>query len=455
MSFNNNLGLKMAKNIISDSPSKMILQPTNSIKKKKNEKDLPHTPISRPLHQKKTLTSLKKQKLKVLQNQNQNLTPSLHQLISFDDIEIFPLSGEKPLDRKRKNQEKSSKSLDSPQLDNKRDERLHKLFSLAMREVQSEKKRSRLNLEKKQVSGKGKSKMRRKSKGKGKENLKNPEKMFHKTPEKQPKRGKSGFKEIKDQFMISHTPQKRSANLSSKSPSQNLFPKFWKSKNKPNENSVQQNNSPRRVSEMPRNVCKKSFNKDYEHILELSKNQRSRIGGLNTNKSKNTNTNTNKRTLLSEKEQKEMVYSLIPNLETLFLQKNGIKYFTEFVESELSSENIEFYLAVENIKLIKERDQFKKEAENIFNTYIKPNSMQEINIQSSIRKKIIEEAEMNFFTPHTFDQAQNSIWNLMANDSFQRFFSHNAAYQLYKEIKNINGTLRFKTRRHKRQKSYV
>ncbi|KAJ6232515.1 regulator of g protein signaling [Anaeramoeba flamelloides] len=452
MSFNNNLGLKLAENIISDSPSKILLHPLNSLKENFHATNFLQTPRSQPLHQKKTLSSLKKQKLKVLQNQNQNLTPSFHQLISFDDIENFPLSGEKSLNRKRKKKEESSKSLDSPQLDNKRDERLKKLFLLAMREVQSEKKRSRLNSDKKKRFGKGKLNLSRKSKRKKRRTRK--DKKMYKTPEKQPKRGKSDVNRINKQFNISQTPQKRSVNLPSKSPSQNLFPKFWKSKNKFSGNSRRKSNFSRRVSEKPRVFHKKSLEKEFESIYERSSNRKPRIVTPNSSPNKSKNTKTNIKSTLSRKEQKEMVFSLVPNLETLFLQKNGIKYFTEFAKSELSSENIEFYISVENIKTIKEREQFKKEAEKLFNTYIKPNSLQEINIPSSIRKKIIEEAEMNFFTPHTFDQAQNSIWNLMANDSFQRFFSHSAAYKLYKEIKNISGTLRFKTRKHLRQKSY-
>lgn len=97
---------------------------------------------------------------------------------------------------------------------------------------------------------------------------------------------------------------------------------------------------------------------------------------------------------------------------------DGIKLFEDFLMSEFSEENIQFWKACESYKTVPDH-QVEREAALLYQEYVAPQAPKMVNIDHQTSKEIIE----NMKSPdhNTFNKAQQSIYLLMARDSFVRF----------------------------------
>ncbi|XP_029285661.1 regulator of G-protein signaling 8-like isoform X2 [Cottoperca gobio] len=107
------------------------------------------------------------------------------------------------------------------------------------------------------------------------------------------------------------------------------------------------------------------------------------------------------------------------SLERLLESKYGLATFRNFLKSEYSDENIEFWLTCEDYKKIKSSFRMSSRAKKIYEQYIKAESPKEINIDYHTREQI----KRNVKTPtmHCFDDAQKMVYGLMERDSYPRF----------------------------------
>lgn len=98
----------------------------------------------------------------------------------------------------------------------------------------------------------------------------------------------------------------------------------------------------------------------------------------------------------------------------------GVRYFTEFLRSEVSAENILFYQACEKFKKIppSRLEEMKKEARLIYDTFLSESSLHAVNIDDTAQT---EERELETPTPDMFNKAQAQIFKLMKMDSYTRF----------------------------------
>ncbi|KAF3835470.1 hypothetical protein F7725_028028 [Dissostichus mawsoni] len=98
---------------------------------------------------------------------------------------------------------------------------------------------------------------------------------------------------------------------------------------------------------------------------------------------------------------------------------NGLATFRNFLKSEYSDENIEFWLTCEDYKKIKSSFRLSSRAKKIYEQFIKAESPKEINIDYHTREQI----KRNVKTPtmHCFDDAQKIVYGLMERDSYPRF----------------------------------
>ncbi|XP_052010396.1 regulator of G-protein signaling 14-like [Xyrauchen texanus] len=98
----------------------------------------------------------------------------------------------------------------------------------------------------------------------------------------------------------------------------------------------------------------------------------------------------------------------------------GVRYFTEFLKSEVSAENILFYEACEKFKKIPptKQDELKKEARSIYDTFLSESSLHAVNIDDTAQ---MEESALDTPTPDMFNKAQQQIFKLMKMDSYTRF----------------------------------
>jgi len=112
----------------------------------------------------------------------------------------------------------------------------------------------------------------------------------------------------------------------------------------------------------------------------------------------------------------------------------GQRYFHQFLQNEYSSENLEFYIAIEAYKekyeaQLTKRTEAKKRphedlqgyAENIYRLYIESTADKMVNLKGKNKKRISKDIKNGTLTPGSFKGAQEEIKKLMDQDSFQRF----------------------------------
>ncbi|XP_033758351.1 regulator of G-protein signaling 21-like [Pecten maximus] len=98
----------------------------------------------------------------------------------------------------------------------------------------------------------------------------------------------------------------------------------------------------------------------------------------------------------------------------------GKTVFMDFLRTEFSEENLEFWNACEEFSNLDDVDGANHDAvKEIYSTYIAPGSPKEINLSSDLRQNI--QYNMDYPTKHLFFAAQKHIEGLMEKDSFTRF----------------------------------
>ncbi|KAG8436380.1 hypothetical protein GDO86_007470, partial [Hymenochirus boettgeri] len=112
----------------------------------------------------------------------------------------------------------------------------------------------------------------------------------------------------------------------------------------------------------------------------------------------------------------------------------GLDAFRDFLKSEFSDENIEFWLACEDLKKTTKTSQIHLKAYNIYSEFIKTEAPREINIDHKTRDTITQNIAQA--TTNCFDDAQKLILCLMAKDSFPRFLRSENYKELMKKQQN-------------------
>ncbi|XP_034979842.2 regulator of G-protein signaling 1 isoform X2 [Zootoca vivipara] len=106
------------------------------------------------------------------------------------------------------------------------------------------------------------------------------------------------------------------------------------------------------------------------------------------------------------------------SLEKLLATQCGQDAFREFLKSEFSDENIEFWLACEDYKKT-QADCLHGKAEKIYKEFVQNDATKQVNIDFYTRKDIAKKAQDP--TPSSFDEAQKHVYILMERDSYPRF----------------------------------
>uniref|UniRef100_A0A3B4WKV4 Regulator of G protein signaling 14a n=1 Tax=Seriola lalandi dorsalis TaxID=1841481 RepID=A0A3B4WKV4_SERLL len=114
------------------------------------------------------------------------------------------------------------------------------------------------------------------------------------------------------------------------------------------------------------------------------------------------------------------VLSWAVSFEKLLEDPAGVGYFTAFLRSEVSAENILFWQACEKFRRIPATslDELKAVARSIYNTYLSDSAPYSVNIDDTAKT---EEKDLEQPTPDMFNKAQAQIFKLMKMDSYRRF----------------------------------
>lgn len=118
------------------------------------------------------------------------------------------------------------------------------------------------------------------------------------------------------------------------------------------------------------------------------------------------------------------------SLEKLLQNPSGLASFQNFLRSEFSEENIEFWIACEEYKKIKLPVKRVEQAKKIYEEFIQSDAPKEVNIDhftKSVTMKNLVEPSVS-----TFDLAQERIFALMEKDSLPRFVRSNIYLELVK-----------------------
>lgn len=109
----------------------------------------------------------------------------------------------------------------------------------------------------------------------------------------------------------------------------------------------------------------------------------------------------------------------------------GLQLFRAYLRTEISDENIEFWLACEDFKKQANERKLVAKAQRIYTEFIAVQAPREINIDSKTRLATIQ----NLANPHAhaLEQAQKRIQALMYKDSYQRFLRSEVYSRLLKE----------------------
>ncbi|XP_076582491.1 regulator of G-protein signaling 21 isoform X2 [Chaetodon auriga] len=128
-------------------------------------------------------------------------------------------------------------------------------------------------------------------------------------------------------------------------------------------------------------------------------------------------------------------HKLHPTLEKLLRDKKYLAAFRDFLRSEFSEENIEFWLTCEDFKSTASPDDLRWKAEEIYQEFIQPTARREINVDHHIRERIKKSLEKP--SRSCFDEAQKHVYLLMERDSCPRFLLSDA----YLTMKHKSRTL--------------
>ncbi|XP_026978281.1 regulator of G-protein signaling 7 [Sagmatias obliquidens] len=111
----------------------------------------------------------------------------------------------------------------------------------------------------------------------------------------------------------------------------------------------------------------------------------------------------------------------------------GREQFLKFLESEFSSENLRFWLAVEDLKKRPIRE-VPSRVQEIWQEFLAPGAPSAINLDS----KSYDKTTQNVKEPgrYTFEDAQEHIYKLMKSDSYPRFIRSSAYQELLQAKKN-------------------
>uniref|UniRef100_A0A671YZI1 Regulator of G protein signaling 7 n=1 Tax=Sparus aurata TaxID=8175 RepID=A0A671YZI1_SPAAU len=127
-------------------------------------------------------------------------------------------------------------------------------------------------------------------------------------------------------------------------------------------------------------------------------------------------------------------------IDEVFKDPVGREQFLKFLESEFSSENLRFWLAVQELKKRPIRE-VPTRVQEIWQEFLAPGAPSAINVDSKSYAKTTQ----NVKDPgrYAFEDAQEHIYKLMKSDSYSRFIRSSAYQELLQAKKKVQNTKSF------------
>ncbi|XP_047442123.1 regulator of G-protein signaling 2 [Mugil cephalus] len=116
------------------------------------------------------------------------------------------------------------------------------------------------------------------------------------------------------------------------------------------------------------------------------------------------------------------------SFDQLLSHKYGKAAFRIFLKSEFCEENIEFWTACEDFKMLTSHKAMASKANVIYEEFIKNEAPKEINLDFHTKNAIAQ--NLREPTATSFLAAQRKVYSLMENNAYPRFIDS----ELYKEL---------------------
>ncbi|KAL3998442.1 Regulator of G protein signaling domain family protein [Acanthocheilonema viteae] len=108
----------------------------------------------------------------------------------------------------------------------------------------------------------------------------------------------------------------------------------------------------------------------------------------------------------------------------------GRQVLETFLESEFSSENIRFWMAIQDLKF-SANEQVERKAQHIYEEFLSPGAPCQVNVDSRTLDATMKSLEdKSVARRHAFSPAEEHIFTLMSKDSYPRFLHS----QIYKGV---------------------
>eukprot|EP01100_Stratorugosa_tubuloviscum_P001667 TRINITY_DN1377_c2_g2_i1.p1 TRINITY_DN1377_c2_g2~~TRINITY_DN1377_c2_g2_i1.p1 ORF type:complete len:188 (-),score=94.67 TRINITY_DN1377_c2_g2_i1:51-614(-) len=95
--------------------------------------------------------------------------------------------------------------------------------------------------------------------------------------------------------------------------------------------------------------------------------------------------------------------------------------FREYLRSIYSLENLSFFMAVEDYRELREENEMRKRAEEIFQNFFSPDSEQEVDIEGSLKEMLKESIKRP--DRETFDLVQQLVLVTLEGDCLPKFLN--------------------------------
>ncbi|KAJ5073950.1 phosphatidylinositol-4-phosphate 5-kinase related [Anaeramoeba ignava] len=138
-------------------------------------------------------------------------------------------------------------------------------------------------------------------------------------------------------------------------------------------------------------------------------------------------------------QEKEITPTETVNLTLGFVLEDKLcrAYFQQYLREQFSYENMGFYYAVQKYRHLETDEMRNSFGKKMFDTYISTESMQEININSEMKKKINQTIENEGYTKTLFDESMDHIMGILETHSFPRFKQSQHYELLLKDLELI------------------
>ncbi|CAI2735217.1 unnamed protein product [Schistosoma spindalis] len=140
-----------------------------------------------------------------------------------------------------------------------------------------------------------------------------------------------------------------------------------------------------------------------------------------------------KRMIRAGKPSYEQIHNWGHSFEALLNDKYGLALFKDFLSTEFSDENIEFWIACQDYKHTTNPKKLATKANQIFTEFIAVQANREVNLDSKTRLQT--EADLSNPTVNTLENAQKRIQALMEKDSYRRFLRSEVYLTMLKEAR--------------------